>query len=222
MNTVIETILGRRSHRTGFSSRPVPDQVLEQVVRCGLAAPSSKDAKPWRFHVVPDQAVLGVIAGIVERSQGIEGYVPHDPTTGRPRPEYRSTVLESAAVLRAAPAGIAIESRGVFSGGRHTLLNATPAALAASIVSYGFELVGVGAAIQNVWLAAESLGLGGVFIGDVLIAEAEIHKTLGIEGDLVGIFALGYPFHAVARTPSELRIPDEENLRWVRSVGFGK
>lgn len=215
MNSVIETILGRRSHRSGFGSRPVPDHVLEQVVRCGLAAPSSKDARPWRFHVIPDQAVLKVIADIVEKSEGIEDYVPHDPTTGRPRPEYRSTVLESAAVLRAAPAGIIIESRGVFSGGRETLLSARPAALAGAIVGYGLELVGVGAAIQNLWLAAESLGLGGVFMGDMLVAETKIQERLGIRGDLVGIFVLGYPAGAVTRTPLETRTV-EENLRWVR------
>lgn len=42
------------------------------------------------------------------------------------------------------------------------------------------------------WLAATERGLAGVFMGDVLIAEQQIRARLGMEGDLVGVVALGF------------------------------
>ena len=54
MNMVVDTILRRHSVREGFSRAPIPIEVLEDIIRCGLAAPSSKNARPWRFHVVMD------------------------------------------------------------------------------------------------------------------------------------------------------------------------
>lgn len=215
MNPVIETILCRHSVRAGFSAASVPGQILEDVVRCGLAAPSSKNARPWRFHVVTNRLVLDQLARAVENSEDIESYVPFDPATGKPRPEWSSTVTESAAVLRAAPVAIFVENTGSFSRGRQVLLEATPEALAGSIVGYTFEVMGIGAAIENMWLAAVAHGLSGVFMGDILIAEREIQERLSIVSDLVGVLALGY-----AETPKPHTVPsrgdgDLEGVRWI-------
>lgn len=59
-------------------------------------------------------------------------------------------------------------------------------------MSYTFEVIGIGACIQNMVLASQSLGVQGAFMGDPLIAEDFIRNRLGIEGDLVGVLALGF------------------------------
>lgn len=215
MNTVVEAILRRHSVREGFSRASVPVEVLEDILRCGLAAPSSKNARPWRFHVVTHRLRLDELAGMVERSEGIETYVPFDPETGRPRPGLSSTVIESAAVLRSVPAAVFVENTGTFSRGRQALVEATPEALAGSIVGYTLEVMGVGAAVQNMWIAAVAHGLSAVFMGDVLIAERKIRERLGIACDLVGVLALGYtaaPQTCTPRSASELGL---EQVRWV-------
>jgi len=199
MNPVVETIMGRRSVREGYSQRPVPREVLADVVRCGLAAPSAKNSRPWRFTVVTDRAVLEACACAVENAEGADTYIPVDPATGLPRLGVSSSVHASAAILRSVPAAVFVENAGVFSGGRATLLRATPAALGRSIVTYTFEAVGLGAAVQNLWVAAASYGMVGVFLGDLLVAEQELRDRLGIAGDLVGALALGYL--ATDRTP---------------------
>lgn len=192
-NETVQTILSRRSVRSGYvREKPVPREIITAITDCGLAAPSSKNAKPWRFHVVTSTGTLDQIAMIVEFSSGIEEYVPHDPRTGEPHPHWSTTVRESAAVLREVPAAIFIENRGVFSGGRPTLRNANSAALAGSLTSYAFECVGIGTALENMWLAAISLGLSASFVGDVAIAEDAIAEELVISGDLIGVLALGY------------------------------
>jgi Nitroreductase family len=79
-----------------------------------------------------------------------------------------------------------------FSNGRAGLISATRPALAGSLVGFGLEMIGIGAAIENIWLAAEALGVRVAFMGDVVIAEDDIRATLGIAGDLVGVLALGF------------------------------
>jgi len=215
MNPAIEAILRRRSVREGFTDAPVPRAVLEDILRCGLAAPSSKNARPSRFHVVTDRDLLDVIAREVESSEDLDTYVPFDPVTGKPRPEWSSTVIESAEVLRNARVAIFVENTGTFSRGRQALVNASPEALAGSIVGYTLEAMGLGAAIQSMWIAAVAHGLAGVFMGDVLIAERAIKRRFAIAGDLVGVLALGYAevLQAKAvRGPAEL---DSDQVRWV-------
>src|SRR5882724_10716090 len=74
MNMVVDTILRRHSVREGFSRAPIPIEVLEDIIRCGLAAPSSKNARPWRFHVVMDPLLCEELAGAVESAEGIDSY----------------------------------------------------------------------------------------------------------------------------------------------------
>lgn len=213
MNLVVDTILRRHSVREGFSRTPIPREVLDDIIRCGLAAPSSKNARPWRFHIVTDPLLREELASTVESAEGIESYVPFDPTTGQPRPGLSSTVVESAAVLRKAPVAIFVENTGTFSRGRRALLEATSEALAGSIIGYTLEVMGVGAAVENMWIAAVGHGLAGCFMGDVLIAERAIQRRLSIECDLVGVLVLGY---AENREAHAVRVEfSAEEIRWL-------
>jgi len=198
---VIATICGRRSIRDGFTDAPVPQSVIDDVVRSGLAAPSSKNVQPWRIHVVTNRAILAGLAGAVEHAKGADLYVPIDPATGAPRPGLSSTVVESAEVLRSVALGLFVENRGNFSGGRGAVASAGHENRRSALVGYALEMVGLGACIENMWLAAHVHGLGGVFMGDVLIAEQTIRERLGMDGDPVGVLALGYSTGAPAPKP---------------------
>ena len=211
---VIAAMLARRSIREGFDRQLIPEPVLREVVRCGLAAPSSKNAQPWRMHVVTNRATLGALADAVDHAVGVDDYVPHDPATGRPWPAYVSTVRESAQVLREVAAAIFIENRGLFSNGRAGLVNATRQALAGSLVGFGLEMIGIGAAIENMWLAAEALGVRVAFMGDVVIAEDEIRTALGIAGDLAGVLALGFSDMPPPPRRQRLDEQDADHVVW--------
>lgn len=190
-NQIVAAILARRSVRSGFDSAAVGTDDLQLIVDCGLAAPSSKNARPWRLHVVTTRSILDALADAAESAAGVDEYVPHDPLTGRPYEEWSSTVLESAAVLRDAPCAIAIENRGVFSRGTSTLAEIHPEALAASLTAFGLENMGLGTALENMWLAANSLGISAAFLGDLAIANDAAHDLLGLDGELVGTLVLG-------------------------------
>ena len=189
---LIEHILSRRSIRDGFEIRPVPENVINDVLRCGLAAPSSKDTQPWRLHVVTDERLRAELAEAVETAKDPERYVPSDSRTGEPRPDWPSSVIESATALRDAPLAVFVENVAPFSHGRATVAAADAEHREDAMVGYGLEAIGLGAAVQSMWLAATSHGLRGVFMGDVLIAESAIRSRLGMGGDLAGVLALGY------------------------------
>jgi nitroreductase len=188
---VVDAIMVRRSTRRGFMEMPVPDDAIQRIIACGLHAPSSKDAQPWRLHVVTNRETAIVIADLMVTSPGRATYVPTDPATGLPRSNYDSSVEASAQAVRDAPLTVVIENVGSFSGGRRNLIS-NRSTIRESLVGYTFEVIGLGAAIQNMWLAATGLGLRAVFIGDALIAEEAIKQLLKFDGDLIGILAVGY------------------------------
>ncbi len=189
---VVATICSRRSIRDGFIDEPVAHETVAEIVRCGLAAPSSKNAQPWRFHVVTNRRTIGAIADDVQAARGGDSYVPIDPTTGEKRPDWPSTVSESVAILRSVSLAIFVENLGAFSAGRARVAHADAEFRESAMLGYSLELLGIGAAIQSMWLGAHASGLSGVFMGDVLIAENAISKRLGVAGDLVGVLALGH------------------------------
>ena len=59
----IAAIKTRRSVRT-YTDAPVSDALVEEVLRCGMQAPSACNEQPWQFVVVRDTATLAKVGGI--------------------------------------------------------------------------------------------------------------------------------------------------------------
>jgi len=57
------------------------------------------------------------------------------------------------------------------------------------------DIMGVGAAVENILLAAEALDLGAVWLGEILKAREEVERILDTPDnlELLGVVALGYP-----------------------------
>ncbi len=53
----IEAIKTRRSVRR-YTSRPLAEADLREILRCGMQAPSACDEQPWRFVILRDKALL--------------------------------------------------------------------------------------------------------------------------------------------------------------------
>jgi nitroreductase len=58
---VIDAIQYRRAVRL-FSERPVPQDVIEQILRAGMRAQSSKNTQPWLFVVVRERETLSALS----------------------------------------------------------------------------------------------------------------------------------------------------------------
>jgi nitroreductase len=63
--TVNDILLSAYSERA-YNSIPVTDQQLDQILRCGIKAPSARNNQPWRFTVIRDEASMKeIISDIV-------------------------------------------------------------------------------------------------------------------------------------------------------------
>ncbi|NDL66462.1 nitroreductase family protein [Anaerotalea alkaliphila] len=58
---VLQAIMTRTSIRK-FTGERVGDQVLDQILRAGFAAPSAHNVQPWQFMIVDDPDTLEAIA----------------------------------------------------------------------------------------------------------------------------------------------------------------
>ena len=57
MNEVMNAILTRRSIRK-FTADPIPAEVLEDLVKAALHAPSGMGKQTWQFTVVTNQEII--------------------------------------------------------------------------------------------------------------------------------------------------------------------
>ncbi len=69
------------------------------------------------------------------------------------------------------------------------------------------DLMGIGACVQNMLLAAHSQGIGAVWLGEILKRKKEVNDLLGIDegNELMAVLAMGFP----AETPNKERKPLE-------------
>lgn len=183
MNT-LEAIAARRSIRK-FKPDPIPEDALNTILTAASQAPSGKNRQPWRFVVVKEDQRPEMIRIM---QAGIDSIVGRgeDPGSG----EWTTHVMEQAPVTV-----FIFNPDGIYPW------------LAHSIGQNFSELVdtqSIGAAIQNMLLAALDLGIGSLWICDVFSAYEELSNWLGEKGQMIAAVSFGYPNEA---PPARLRKP---------------
>lgn len=68
-----DVVMGRRSIR-GYQQKPVPKQLIEEILELAMRAPSSMNTQPWNFTVLTGAQLDKIRAGNTERN--LAG-VPH-------------------------------------------------------------------------------------------------------------------------------------------------
>lgn len=68
-----DVIMGRRSIR-GYLDKPVPRELIEEILALAMRAPSSMNTQPWHFHVISGEPLDRIRKGNTERN--LAG-VPH-------------------------------------------------------------------------------------------------------------------------------------------------
>ncbi|MEG2076699.1 MAG: nitroreductase family protein, partial [Victivallaceae bacterium] len=58
---VMQNILSRRSVRE-YTSQPVAPELLEKLVRAGMAAPTARNLQPWKFIILNQPEIMQEIA----------------------------------------------------------------------------------------------------------------------------------------------------------------
>lgn len=175
---MLKAIADRRSIRQ-YADRPVPKAMIEDIVRAGMLAPSSKNRQPWRFVVVSGGAKEEMLRAML-RGLEREERVPLLPNSACHMEGARHT-LE---IMRQAPVVIAV-------------VNALGQALGEPLSPEErvYEICNaqsIGAALENMTLEATELGLGSLWICDTFFAQWELSEWLGAKGVLTAAMAIGY------------------------------
>jgi nitroreductase len=147
-NMILEIIRSRRSIRE-FLADPVEYSIIEDILEAGRWAPSGLNNQPWRFVVVRDRKVAGLLAKCTRYS----------------------SIVQSAPLLIA-----------VFLD-RDVMYDHTK------------DTQACGAAIQNMLLATHGMGLGAVWLGEILNRKDEVGNILNAQEslELMAVIAIGYP-----------------------------
>jgi nitroreductase len=174
MNDTIATIQNRRSIRI-YDEKQIEDELLDLIIESGRYAPSGGNSQSTRFLVIQKKSVLNKLEELVERELA---KIEVDENT------YKS--LKSF-VLRAR------------KGGLHFSYNAPTLIVVLNKKDYGNAMADSAVAIENMMIAATSLGLGSCWINQLKWLNnneliCDYMSELGIPKDEViyGAISLGY------------------------------
>ncbi len=191
MNT-LESIECRRSIRK-FKPDPIPDEIMQKILAAGLQAPSGKNRQPWHFTVVREEKRADMIQIMRQEIAKVKAR-GEDPGSS----EWTTNVMEQA------PITVFIYN----PDGSHPWLAHSIDQMFSDLV----DIQSVGAAIQNMLLAAYDLGLGSLWICDVFYAYEELTHWLGEKGELIAAASFGYPDESPA---PRWRKPLDQVIRWL-------
>ena len=188
----LEAIRGRRSIRK-FKSDPIAREIIEQLLDAAIQAPSAKNSQPWRFSVIMPSKKDEMLAVIRE---GMANREAEGADLGTIKWTIQAMEQAPVTILIHNPEGIhPWKARKEHESWWDT----------ATVQS-------VGAAIQNLLLAATELGLGSLWIADVWEAYPELNAWLETDDQLVAAVSLGYA-DEVPKGPA--RKPRSDVARWM-------
>ncbi len=198
MNETINTILNRKSIRK-FAFEPVPEEDLHLILKAGQWAPSGSNQQPWRFLIIRNIATILDLADLImENFEIMVGEIKEE--SSRNQLENYRKYLD---VIRSAPLVICVLAKPYESflkkyaeshqtQKKWNMVDVYPATLS------------IGAAIENMLLAAHSLGYGSCWMTGPLIFQSEIEKFLQVE----------QPYHIVSMVPFGKSISNKPEQRY--------
>jgi nitroreductase len=184
-NPVLQNIYSRRSVR-GYKPDHVPDDVLLELIKAGIYAPSARNQQLWRFVVVTDKSRIDEYA---DRAKQLwQGYIP----------------LKVAAALGIGGSDISRYAKMLNAPGLH-LFHHAPALVFIFAPKARLISEDCACAAENMMLAARSLGLGSCWIGlaGPLGTDKKTRDELKVPKGyvLMATLVFGYPTNEVRKAP---------------------
>lgn len=184
-NEVLTAIQERRTVRFYDQSKEIPKELLLKVIEAGHFAPSAKNLQPWHFVVITNPSMIDKVmsAKLPTRPEGdsLKNYRGEDIEAWTPK-VFIIVFFEKTKSILADKRYHADNSEGIPK-----VSNYSPT-----------DLMSIGCSLQNMSLAAHSLGLGSCICGDVLLPgiNPETYGWLNVDRkkyDLMCGLKIGWP-----------------------------
>lgn len=206
---LVQLMASRRSCRR-FTDRPVAREILEDLVKIGITAPSGTNSQAWTFTILPHRKAVQACA------ERIASFFEKLNATAE------KTLLRN--FLRVIGKGeLDAYYRGYYrkvkealeewhGSGKDRLFHGSPAAiLVGSKPGASCPAEDALLATQNILLAAHSMGLGTCLIGYTVAAmkrDPSIQRSIGIpaEEEIHAVIALGYSVEGYQRIAGRKKV----------------
>lgn len=194
----IQSICNRRSIRK-YTAQPVPKETMERIIQAGIQAPSAKNRQPWKFVVAVGDAKNSLLdemeKGIQEQAKG-QGILCNSG-------QYIAGAENTLRIMKQAPVAVIV-------------LNPQGKSLREKLdaeerVYEIADIQSIGAAMQNMALAAAEYGLGSLWICDIFFAYERLTQWLDTQGEMVAAMSFGYPEESPDARP---RKPVADVIEW--------
>ncbi len=175
----IEAIQNRRSIRK-YKSTDIPRDLIYKIIEAGRLAPSGKNKQPWKFIVYGGEKKNELLAQMeagIEREMRGKSLLPN---SGFGLADAKNTLR----IMKEAPIIIIV----LNIDGKSPFDHITVDERFTEIV----DTLSIGAAIENMLLQAEDLGIGTLWIANTCFAYPELAAHIGTTAQLIGAVALGY------------------------------
>jgi len=196
-NETLKTIRNRRSIRS-FTTDPVTDEQIHVLLEAANQAPSAHNQQSWRFIILRNEKKQELADLVSNRANDF------------PRPS--SALLRMAArSIQSAPVVIAVANTGEL------ISHGTDLFKVDKEMAHDFfrtmEIQSSAAAVQNLLLAATSLGLATVWLGILFLMKDEVLQVLGEPaGEFMAVIPVGY---AQRDTGGPKKLPVEMRVRFL-------
>ena len=189
----------RRSIR-GYQQKPVPRELIEEIIDLAKRAPSSMNTQPWHFHVITGEPLERIRKGNTEKMMSGSAVDREIKMNHGYEGPHRERQIEIAVQLFEAM-GIARDDKPkrqdwVMRGFRQfdapvSIVITVDKALADDTIAH-FDC---GAATYGLVLAAWSKGLGSVINGQGIMQSSVVRENANIPEDevIMTCVAMGYP-----------------------------
>jgi nitroreductase len=190
MNT-LEAIVQRRSIRK-FKDTHISDETIETILNAAIQAPSGKNRQPWRFVIVKQDyraEMVRIMREAIDKLEKMGMDIGSSKWTANAMEQAPVTIFVFNPCSEHTPGKLPWEEKW-------------------SVV----DVQSIGAAIQNMLLAAQDLGIGTLWICDVFYAYNELCDWLGQTHQMIAAVSLGYPDEKPNARP---RKPLSEVTEWL-------
>lgn len=212
MSDFLNLAATRRSIRK-YEDRDVPVEDIEYFVKAAVNAPSGCNSQCWRFIAIRDRnAIQQIETAVVKKVESIVS-VNGDAVT----PEYLASKRKMVSFFTKAPVSIAVFLTQVeyYDPTFLSALKAHGYDEEGIMKLYGhYDLLSIGAAIQNMLLAIHEKGYGACWMNDPAIAGKEINEILGVppEQKFISLVPIGVP----AYKPRSKKLKDFDEVFSIR------
>lgn len=208
MQNFLELASTRRSIRK-FTEQSIPAGDVEYMIRAAVHAPSGCNSQCWKFVAVTDKSVIAQMEqAVADKVADLLALKKNELTE-----EYLSAKKKMATFFTKAPVVVgvfmteaefydqtfvsALKDQGIDDEGFMKLMG-------------HFDLLSIGAAVQNLLLAAHEKGYGACWMNEPAIAGEAINRILGVspEARLLSLIPIGHP----AYMPREKTMKDWDEV----------